>query len=76
MARLMDIGGSMKITHREVRLNEDFQPVMVLTIEFPLSLEHDPQSCDDGAFYGRVLGAIYQFDQLQAKKAGKADECS
>jgi len=76
MAHLMDIGGNMKVTHKEVRLNEDFQPVMVLTIEFPLSLGYDPQSCNDGVFYGEVESAIYQFDQLQAKKAGKTDGCS
>lgn len=66
----------MKVIHKEVRLNEEFQPVMVVTIEFPMSLQYDPQSCNDVVFYDEVESAIYQFEQLQAKKAGKTDGCS
>ena len=65
MARFMDIGGevNMKVMSKEVRLNEDFKPVLVLTIEFPLSLEYDPQSYDEGVFFGRLEDAILEFDK-------------
>lgn len=58
----------MKVKNKEIYLNEDFRPVLVLTIEFPLSLEYDPQSYDTGAFFGRLEDAILEFD--------KAAKCS
>lgn len=58
----------MKIISKNVRLNEEFIPVMVLTIEFPLALGSDAQSCDSGAFYSQLEDAILEFD--------KAAECS
>lgn len=65
MARFMDIGGevNMKVMSKEVRLNEDFKPVLVLTIEVPLSMDYDPQSYDSGVFFGRLEDAILKFDR-------------
>lgn len=53
----------MKVINKEVRLNEDFKPVLVLTIEVPLSMEYDPQLYDDGMFFGRLEDAILKFDR-------------
>lgn len=53
----------MKVINKEVRLNEYFKPVLVLTIEVALSMEHDPQSCDEGVFFGRLEDAILKFDR-------------
>ena len=53
----------MKVMSKKVRFTEDFKPVLVLTIEFPLSLEYDPQSYDTGVFFGRLEDAILEFDK-------------
>jgi hypothetical protein len=53
----------MKVINKEVRLNEDRLPVMVLTIEVPMSLGYEPQSFSDGEFYGALENAIMAFDE-------------
>ena len=53
----------MKVINKEVRLNEYFKPVLVLTIEVALSMEYDQQSYDEGVFFGRLEDTILKFDR-------------
>ena len=64
----------MRILEKEVEMTEDFKPVMIITLELPLTLEnfsiHD--SIQDSNFLAAFLKAYKAYDdQQRSAKSGE-----
>lgn len=63
----------MRVLNKSVRINEDFEPVLLITLELPLVLENGPESMHPVDFMAYFNQAIELYDEQERKKA-QADD--